>query len=177
MLTYLVPPTKTVSLGFGKVGVPKRTIARMKEIIRVSSKNPYIRAWAEKITGHLHDRDEEGEVDSIFSFLQNHTRYVRDPRGTEYIQTPPYILKRIEVTRDTPGLDCDDYTTLGLTLLRSIGYETRIRAVGYQANGKFSHVYGLVKVNRRWMVFDAVRKDRPLGWEAKGKKVTMELKV
>ncbi len=169
-------PVQKIDLGFGRVGVPRRTAQRMRDIIRKSSANLYVRKWAEKIVQDVVDRDEDGEVEAIYDFLQRKTRYARDPRGTEFIQTPPFVLKHIELGM-VPSLDCDDYTVTGLSLLRSLGYPTIIRVTGYRDDGRFTHVYGMVKVDGRWVCFDPVRKDQFLGWEAPGKQRQIDLEV
>lgn len=166
MFAYLDPPSKKEWLGLGLIAVPKNTARRMVKIIKESSYNPYVRKWAEKIVEGVKDRDEQGEIRALFRFMQKNTRFARDPRGMEYIQTPPYVLKHIEMG-DKPSLDCDDYTVTGMSLARALGYRTAIRVVGYK-KGAFSHVYGMVRIKGDgWVMFDAVRKDIPLGWESK----------
>lgn len=177
-LGFLNPPVTKEELGFGKVAVPRRTAFRMRDIIRQSSANEYVRKWAERIVQDVPDRDRRGEVAAVFHFLQTRTRYANDPLGTEYIQTPPYVLKQIEMDLK-PSLDCDDYTVTGLSLLRSLGYTTAIRVVGFtkKSPDKFTHVYGMVQLDGGWMPFDCVRKDRGLGWEAPGQAQRMDIKV
>lgn len=166
MFAYLNPPVETHFLGFGNTIISLNTAAKMREVIRTSAKNPYVRKWAEKIVERVVDRDRIGEIEVVYDFVQKSTRYANDPRGTEYIQTPPYLLTQIEMG-DRPSLDCDDYTVLSLSLLRSLGYNTKIRIASYRPDKKFTHVYGLIEIpGEGWVVFDGVRKDVPLGWEA-----------
>jgi len=169
-------PTTRFELGYGTIAVPRRTGMKMREIILESADNLYVRKWAERMVENVTDRDEWGEANAIFTFLQNHTRYAKDPRGTEFIQTPPYVLKHIELEMK-PSLDCDDYTVISLSLLRSLGYPTIIRITGYKSDRKFVHVYGMVKINGRWVAFDPVRKDQDLGWEAPYKKRVMDIRI
>lgn len=178
MIGYANPPTQRHFLGFSNKAISANTSYKIAELIKKSSENPYIRHWAELITESVKDRDEVGEIKSIFSFLQDKTRYVRDPLGVEYIQTPPYILGRIELGTK-PGLDCDDYTTLGLSLLRSLGYPTMIRLAGYGPSKDFSHVYGLVFSPKedKWIVFDPIRKEKTLGWEAPYATIKADLEI
>lgn len=173
---YLNPPVRREFLGFGILNVPRNTVQRMRQIILESSQNDYVRKWAEKMIERVPDRDARGEVDAIYMFLQDHTRYTRDPLGVEYIQTPPYVLKQLEIG-NVPALDCDDYAVTGLSLLRSIGYKTGIRTAAYNKKKGFSHVYGLVQIGPDWVVFDPVRKGRPLGWEAPNAVMKEDVKV
>lgn len=169
-------PVTTTFLGFGKVAVPKNTGRHMRKLIRKYGTDEYVRKWAERIIARVPDRDQVGEVKAIFNFMRDNTRYANDPRGTEYFQTPPYVLKHIE-KKMRPSLDCDDYTITGLALLRSIGYATKIRIVGYNNKKSYSHVYGMVVVKDKWIPFDCVRKDQKFGWQAPGKKYVMDLVV
>jgi len=169
-------PSKTSFLGFGRVTVPRNTGFKMRELIRDYGNREYVRKWAERIVEKVADRDSKGEVRAIFRFMQSKTRYANDPRGMEYIQAPEYVLKHIEMGMK-PSLDCDDYTVTGLSLIRSLGYKTAIKIVGFKNNKHFSHVYGLVLINGTWVSFDCVRKDVNLGWEAPGLSRVMEIVV
>jgi len=171
----LTEPTKTEFLGFGSVTIPRNTGLKMRNLIRKYGIDEYVRKWAERITENVRDRDLRGEVNAIFKFLQRSTRYVNDPRGIEYVQAPPYVLKHIEIGRK-PGLDCDDYTVTGLSLLKSIGYKTAIKITAYKG-GRFSHVYGMILIRGKWVPFDCVRKDKELGWEAPRISRVMEIIV
>lgn len=176
MSTFLQAPVREYNLGFGKVLVPQRTGAKIKEIVRKSAKNEYVRKWAERIVENVPDRDKWGEAEAIFNFVQTKTRYAHDPRFVEYIQTPPYVLKHIELGMK-PSLDCDDYVTLMSSLLEALGYKTAVRITGYGPDGKYTHVYGLVKIDNRWVPFDPVRKDISLGQEAPFPRRVMDIEI
>ncbi len=164
---FLNEPIELIELGSGRISAPMTTGKKMRERIIASGRNPYVRKFAEKIVERVEPRDQHGEVDAIFRFTQSRLRFARDPRGQEFVQSPVTLLRQIEVG-DTPSGDCDDFTTLGLSLARSLGYDTVIRITGYPHNppGWFSHVYGMVNIKGTWVPFDAVRRDRELGWEA-----------
>ncbi len=177
MLNYLNPPITKHFLGFGPIAAPSNTVDKMVEIIRVSAANPYIRKWAEKIIERVPDRNDFMELDAIYRFLQTYTRYTKDMLDFEYIQTPVYVIQQMEIG-DIPSLDCDDYTVLSLSLLRSIGYDTSIKVTGYNPSDKrFTHVYGVVWLGERGVVFDAIHKNKPLGWEPPNAAWVMERDV
>ena len=178
MIGYLNPPTKIIELGNTQKAISINTANKMIDIIRESSYNPYIRKWAETIIKNLPDRAENDEILSIYNFTKNHIRYVHDPEGMEYVQTPPYVLKQMEIGQ-IPMMDCDDYTVLSLSLLKSIGYRTALRLAGYKDKNIFSHVYGLVykEKENKWLPFDAIRKDKWLGWEAPNALVVADFEV
>ncbi len=175
---FLSEPVERLNLGSHPIAAPTTTGRKMRERILESAANPFVRKWAEKIIQDVTPRDQRGEVDAIFRFVQSHVRFVRDPRGTEFVQSPVLLLRQISAG-DTPGGDCDDKTTLTLSLLRAIGYPTVIRITGYPHNppGHFSHVYGMVNVKGDWIAVDAVRTDRSLGWEAPAKVRRVDIPV
>jgi hypothetical protein len=167
MLNFLNPPVTKKFLGYTGQAISYNTVKEMIKIIYSSSANPYVRKFAERIIRDIKDRDEMGEIQAVYDFMINHIKYVHDPLGIEFIQTPPYILNQMELG-DIPALDCDDYTVLSLSLLRSIGYNVAIRLAAYHEKENFEHVYGLVFLEqaKKWIVFDGIRKDKWLGWEA-----------
>lgn len=157
-------PMTTTEIGNGDRAI-FRTISKIKTIVRESSKNPYVRRWAERMIGNIPPNDKVGEVRAIHDFVKTRVRYTKDPYGTEYIQTPPLLLKMLE-NGETPMGDCDDFVTLGMSLLRSIGFPTALKVTGYTPERRFQHIYGLVYLKNNWIPFEGVKRDRPLGWEA-----------
>jgi transglutaminase-like putative cysteine protease len=146
----------------------KLTVAEMQRIIDVSSKNPYVREWARYILDGVAVNDKYNEAVSMHNFVRDNIRYTRDPHGWEYVQTPPLLLAAIKEylagRAPRPIGDCDDMTTLVLSLMRSVGFPVMIKVVGY--GQYFSHVYGLVNIKNKWYVTDTVRPDRSFNWEA-----------
>lgn len=155
-------------LGFGEIAITN-TVDKIHHIIKASMYNPYIRKWAEKIIGEIPPgpQHQMEEVRAIGDFVKYNVRYTKDPRGLEYIQTPPVLLQMIE-RGETPMGDCDDMTTLSLSLLKSIGYPVATKIASYRPDKKYSHIYGLVFVNNQWLPIDCVKRDMPIGWEAPG---------
>lgn len=167
-------------IGYGDAAI-YNTVAKMKHIIQVSSKNPYVREWAKRIVSGVAVNNKRGEAESIFEFVRDNVRYTKDPQGWEYIQTPPLILEDIRLYMKGEGNrpigDCDDMTVLSLSLLKSIGFPVALKVVSFRSDGKFGHVYGLVKIGEEWIPFDTVRPDRYMGWEAPGITKVMEVVI
>ena len=171
-----VPQSETY-IGTGDQAI-RNTVAKMKDIIQQSSKNPYVREWARKIVARVKVNDKPGEAEAVFNFVRDHVRYTRDPLGFEYVQTPPVVLEDIrlftEGRGDRPAGDCDDMTILSLSLLKSIGFNVAIKVVSFHNHKKFSHVYGLAQIGYDWVPFDCVRPDQHMGWESTGHTRAME---
>lgn len=156
-------PVSIEFLGFGEEITPN-TMNRMGSIINSSIRDYYVRRWAEKIIERT-EEDDSSRAQVIYDFLSNHTNYVKDPTGLELLKTPKVSLTLIE-RGEIPGLDCDCLTILSMSLLKSIGFRVGMRAVGYNSDGKHTHIYGMVLIRPYgWVPFDLV-KNLGLGNEA-----------
>ena len=156
-------PYKYIGLGNGEE-ISQNTLNEMARIIRESSANPNIISIARKIVAQLPWKDEYAEVKAVFQFMQEYCRYVKDPVGTETITTPPLALAQIRDVRLFHG-DCDDFTVLSLSLLRSIGYPVAMRIASYYPHKIPGHVYGLVRMSDGWKPFDAIKEGGSFPWE------------
>lgn len=168
-------PVRREQIGSGDTAI-MNTINHIKNIVRSSYVNPYVRRFAENIISVCTPNDKLCEVRAIHKFVSTKVRYTKDPYGTEYLQTPPTLLQMIE-NGERPAGDCDDMTMLSLSLLRSVGYPVALKVASFSTNGRFSHIYGLVWVNDKWTAVECVRGDYPLGWEAPGQTRTYEVEV
>ena len=162
-------PIKYVSLGFGEVAISNNTLELMASAIRQSSKNPLVRDWAVHIVQGVKQKDEWGEAEAIYHFVQNHSRYVKDPQGTEMLQSPLVAFDHWNKGVIWQG-DCDDFTILILSLLKVIGFKVKLRAAAYPTiknsnNQVLGHVYGLVNLYGCWLPVDGIKEDGMIGWE------------
>lgn len=151
-------------LGFGML-VPETTVFKMINIIKSSAKNYPIREFAASIVKGMPAKDQWAEAEEIYHFVQNHSRYLKDPHETEMIQSPLIFLDKVAKEETWFG-DCDDYTVLLLSLYKSIGYPVAIRTASYSKNKKPGHVYGLIKLYDQWYPVDGIKKEGFVGWES-----------
>lgn len=153
-------PIRRISTGTGKM-IGYNTLLHMAQIIRDSAKNYQVIEAARDIVAGCEWRDFRCEILAIYAWVQGHSRYVYDPYGLELIVTPKQALDMIASGKVFSG-DCDDLTVLSLSLLRAIGYPSRIRAVAYPSMDRpneLSHVYGLVQAPQgAWISIDEIRK-------------------
>ena len=147
-------PIKKLNIGTGEDAANK-TLELMSEIINKSFQNWRIRELAVNITKDLPARDEYNEVMSIYEWVRNNTRFVRDPRGTELLHSPLVALDKIAMGDKFSG-DCDDLSILLASLIKSIGYPIALRIASYKEDKCFSHVYVLVKVKGQWISLDPI---------------------
>jgi len=172
-------PITFSSLGFGE-DVPMNTLQAMKKIIIDSSKNYHVIRFARQIVKDQPAKNQMAEISTIYDFVRDNTRYVRDPYRQEHIQTPLVAIDKITSGEIFQG-DCDDMTVLVLSLLRSIGYPALLISAGYDKGKNLSHVYGAVQVTdtkgTRWVVVEPIKLGVPVGWEAPNKTTKMTLLV
>lgn len=122
------------------------TIWHMRRLAREGSRDANIRAAAVRIIWLQGERNELHEVESIFDYVRDSIRYIRDPLCFEAVAHPAQVLAL--------GYgDCDDKSTLLAALLESVGYATRFVIAGYRSNSP-EHVYAQVLVNGQWIDAD-----------------------
>ena len=137
----------------GKAGT-LTTLKIMRGLARRYKTAMSIRTLAQLLTRHLPPKNYRREVDTIFRYVRDKVRYIRDVTGVETIQTPIQTLK-------LGSGDCDDKSLLIATLLESIGHPTRFVAVGFSPVG-FSHVFAQTRIGNDWVSLETT--DRvPLG--------------
>jgi len=155
------------------------TVAVMKKLAQEYSQSALVKRLAtnilnyEKIPSH-HYLDE---ARAIGTFVQKNIRYVKDPVGTESLQTPDMMIKMMADVGYAMG-DCDDMSLLIATLLMSIGIRPVFCCVRYSDKSQsFNHIYVVVYERNitdtmnpgpvKRLVLDAIVKDRPIGFEMK----------
>ena len=169
------PSVRMESLGFGAL-IPENTVRRMIDIINISAKNIRVRNFAAELVKNTRQKDQWSEAEAIFHWIQDHSRYVRDPQGTEMIQTPLVALDYFNRSLVWQG-DCDDYTVLLLSLYKSIGYPVAIRTVSYYQHKRPGHVYGLMRIYDNWYPVDGIKQGVWVGWEKEGATYVKDYKI
>lgn len=132
----------------------------MSDLVKRGKKNPSIRQKAVTLTQSLDQKDYLGEIATLFAFVRDNIRYVRDIRGVETIHFPEQIL-------DQEYGDCDDKAVLLSSLLESIGHPTRFVAVGFTGPDEYSHVFVDTKVGPGWLTLETTE-NVPMGWRPPG---------
>ena len=160
-------------LGHGDEAI-YNTLFLMKKIINESLSDYYVRRWAEKIVES--SKTDSEKISSVFNFLIVNTMYLKDPYGLEMLKYPNVSLQLIEIG-EKPLLDCDDYSIISLSLLKSIGFPVALKAIAIHKDKKFRHVYGLVKFKDKWVPLDLTKPDRGIGWEFSNPTRVVELEV
>lgn len=148
-------PSLLADIPSGEAGT-YATVRLMRRFVQKFKKSLTVREAALSLVDGHPQKDWFAEVNSIFTWVRDHIRYVRDIHGVETLQTPV-------VTLELGAGDCDDKSTLMAALLESVGYPTRFIAAGYRQRGNYSHVYVEAKVGNRWVPLDATLLEQPMG--------------
>ena len=138
----------------------RTTVASMRALIRAGAKDFYVRQHAIDVllARGVPAKDYEGEIRTLFEWVQQNVRYTRDPFGVEMLHTPSRML-------ELRAGDCDDMSIVLGALLEAIGHAVRIVLTGSDASRPrvFTHVYVEAYCRGRWIPLDATM-SYPMGW-------------
>lgn len=177
-----VPPPMQVAVATipgGDAGT-RETLERMRNIVFRSIKDKdhgaFLRGLAIKITTQAgcKTKDFKCEAKSLFEWVRDNVKWIRDVKGFETLQYPYRTLAY-------GAGDCDDLTTLLCTLGTSIGINCAFKAIAAnpQRKNQYSHVYAMLDPmgNDHWIAADPTVKSAPFGWESsiRYKEMVMEV--
>lgn len=131
-----------------------------------------IRRRAEALVAGCPEKDSACEVAQIFTWSRTHFRYVRDPRGIEFIKSPEISDAEISRQGFFQG-DCDDIVAYMAALFKSIGYPVRAVVIALPGKGDdYRHIYlevyapGVAGASP-WVALEGTAL-KPMGWQATG---------
>jgi transglutaminase-like putative cysteine protease len=133
------------------------TLKMMAALVREYKMDPGMRELAIGLAADVPPKDTPAEINAIFEYVRDQIRYIGDVSDIETLHIPPLIVEQA-------AGDCDDKSLLLCTLLESIGYKTRFRAVSMpQDEGLYSHVLADVRIGTVWVALETTE-DVPMGW-------------
>ena len=120
-------------------------------------------------------REKPRCIHLLHCWVRDSIIYVPDPQDVEMLQSPVRTL-------DIMTGDCDDKAILVATLLATIGFATRFKAVGGVGSGwsgnedddsdqvdpqnaPYTHVFAEVRLGTRWLALDTIVPDSVPGWQ------------
>lgn len=124
------------------------TVRRMAELVNQALADQAVRMVALRIlqTHQAPPGDQLQTAGTLYEWVKQQIRYVRDPVGLETVQSP-------EVTLQLRAGDCDDSTTLIAALATAVGLRVRFVTVGPHQDA-MQHVYAQLLVNGAWLNAD-----------------------
>lgn len=112
-----------------------------------------------RTAAHASPRDQ---LATLYAWVRDRVRYVRDPAGAEQLQAPWYTAMHRRG-------DCDDKSILLAALIHAARLPFRIafRVIGTNPlrPDRFSHVYTVVSDRNQTIALDATHAGTPIGWE------------
>ena len=155
----------------------RATLNLMRSLVREGKVSPLVRQTAVDLTTGLLQKDKIAEIKVLHKFVRDRIRYVADIHNVETLHTAEKILQN-------KAGDCDDKTVLLASLLESLGYTTRLVAVGFsdpvknlfgQLQAKnYSHVYPEVFYKGKWIPLETTEPVE-IGWFPKNAKSAIVL--
>lgn len=152
-----------------------QTVSTIKSLVYQALNDPQvrIRKRAESIISPIGEKDEMGEIASVYDYVLRTLHYVSDPVDIELVKSP--LLIDDEVTEKGYFMgDCDDASGYLAALLKSIGYFVALVVVSPERAPGFDyrHIFVRVWIDRdnEWMALDPTAKVHPIGWEVPNKK-------
>lgn len=158
MYQATTPSVTTVQLSSipsGAAGV-RHTLQLMRALVQRGKVSWPVRQRAQILIANLPQQDYVGEARALHAWVRDHIRYTRDIRGVETLHTADKVL---EIGQG----DCDDKSVLLASMLASIGFKTRFKAVGFRP-GHYVHVYPEALIGNRWVALETT-KPWPIGQE------------
>lgn len=135
-------PTRLAAIPDGVPGI-KVTLEVMRKLAREASDHPSFVQLTRELVGGVKQKDFVGEARRVHEFVRDRIRYLKDPLGMEWVQTPV-------VTLNVRQGDCDDKATLAAAMLRALGHPSRFVVIGF-APHRYSHVYLETKIGHHWV--------------------------
>jgi len=171
------PMGKSAAEGTMKIRGVNNLDERMSAIIEMSRRGkiePSVMAWARaQVTKRCRqgrngeqwctpEKDTMAEIAAIYQGLRSDVRYTSDIRGFDTYVNPKHTLAQ-------QAGDCDDYASLGVAALNSIGIPARYKVIRTHGSPDWDHIYiqaGTPKDDpTRWISLDA-SVPMQAGWEA-----------
>lgn len=143
------------------------TLRVMSRMARAGSGHPAVVKTAQDVMRQVPERDHEGEISAMLSYVRSAMRYTRDPLDTETIKAAEVMVGEIEEHGQFVG-DCDDASVLLAALLGAVGYATDFKVAGADRSRprEPSHVWVAVRHPRKgWIALDPIVRDFDVGQE------------
>ena len=135
-------------------------LSQMGELVRASARDPSVRRLALDLMRTVYASRYGDFVWGLKNFFLRNFRFVDEP--DEMIAAPGAHIRAINETGNAWG-DCDDAAVLAASLMYSVGFAVRFRAILEQPDGSFGHVFAEYKApdSMLWLVFDPSVPYRP----------------
>ena len=127
----------------------------LDEMVRLANQyksEPIVRDATQHVTSDVDISDRRAVATSVWRWIRENIRYVRDPTNTELLQSPDRILSPPRYA------DCDGMSMLAAAMLSSVHISTGFRAIAQAEAGAYDHVYAIYEPKpdaQSWHALDA----------------------
>lgn len=158
MILSKAPDFKTylAEIPDGESGI-RQILKIARKVVRHYRYDPAIRQKAISIASVAPGKNYTVEVKALFEYVRDSIRYVGDATDSQTMQTP-------DVTLYVRSGNCMQKAILLAAMLESINHKTRFKAIGYDPEAGYEHVFLETLIGRDWVPLDA-SEDQPFGWE------------
>jgi transglutaminase-like putative cysteine protease len=156
-----------IALSGGDQGI-KEILLKMKEMVLKSDLDDtdrIVKRYAKSIIAKVPITDELAQINAILQWVRENIRYTPDIYQVEEITSPHILLSMFEKGNMGFSSDCDDMALLTASLLRSIGFKTRLEAVAIKHKDRYDHARVSVFSNtyKKWLPLEPTSKSLPIG--------------
>lgn len=138
----------------------RATLRTMRDVAIRAARSPRVVETAVRIVRGVSGRDFTSMAAEIRQWLEEHIRFIPDPRiDGEVLRTPRYLLEQIDREGQAAG-DCDDVATLAAALGKSVGLRARFVVLAFAPGGPFRHVFTELHTPRGWREMDVTEPAR-----------------
>lgn len=132
-------------------------VAGLQLVVDTWGRTPLVRERTLHVLSSRANNDVSRHARAVEMFVREKVKYLADPDGGEYIQSPAVMLRQIDRAGHAYG-DCDDHVVLLGAMLTSIGIPVRVAAVKLGRTELFNHVVLEWRRGDRWMLADPCAK-------------------
>ena len=131
----------------------------ISKFVQEGSQNQTVRLYATSIVPNF----TQDQVKAVYDNVQLHVKYQPDPAGTELFTAPWKMIELIQI--NNAAGDCDDIAILTASLLRTLGYQSRVALLG-RFTPAYDHAVAQVYDEKigDWLFVDPSNYTDPLGW-------------
>lgn len=158
-----LPDAKTSRVSYW--GAPQ-TIQVMAKAVLEDANHFDTRRLVEIACEGLDSKDYTSEYLAWYTFILQHTRYMRDPRRTELVKAPWIISQQI-LAGHRPSIDCDEYSEMMASGVLQMGGKAEFVTVAFSdqfhdGRRQYSHVFtrALEPRTRTWIILDPVAAEK-----------------
>jgi len=141
------------------------TVWKGRLLARREAWHPIVRNTAVQIVQAEDGYSGEGQALAIREWLNDHVRFLRDPRGAELLHGPVLTISQVD-KNGMAYVDCDDAAVLAAALGKAVGLRARFVLVGFSSpHAPFRHIWTELAAPRpgsRWVEQDVTRASQNL---------------